>query len=206
MKKIVLLASFVLMPFVMQAQLLSWTFPDSTKGDEACAFSTHSEKMVDRSMITRGEGLIPQAATYSFSSQWPVCETLMDAVRGKAYYEFSVRTKKNVTVSLDRVEIVLRAQKNAPRNYVLMYSMDNGANFKEACPVRDISATINEGEFQRPIPLNGISELQSMPGKTKVIFRLYAWNSRSATKDNAFRIGKSSMIRPALAIYGHQEP
>ena len=62
--------------------------------------------------------------------------------------------------------------------------------------------TGNDGKLQKPIDLSAVPELQNVPAKKTITFRLYAWGSKEGSENTAFRIGKSTADRPALTVQG----
>ena len=70
----------------------------------------------------------------------------------------------------------------------------SGSNFKRS--------TGNDGKLQKPIDLSAVPELQNVPAKKTITFRLYAWGSKEGSENTAFRIGKSTADRPALTVQG----
>lgn len=194
----------VLYPRIACAQLVAWQFGPDTRGDEEIAMSTFEDPYMFGSELTRGVGVQRQKATYSFAGIWPECKSLVEAVRKKTFYQFSLKTRKNYRMSLDRIELILRIQPNGPQEYVFAYSVDGDNYVNVGHPVR-VSPTSNDGEIQEPIDLSTISDLQNIPSKTRIYFRLYAWGSKDGWENTAFRIGKSTSNRPALAVYGSVE-
>ena len=182
------------------AQLAAWNFGPGVKGNEKTSFSTLTDDCLEVSELSRGPGLVPQKATCSFASTWPACNSMLGAVRLGAYYQFSLNAKRGCVVSFDRLLVVLRVRPAAPDTYILTYSTD-GEHFMDIGRPVHITATGNDGKLQAPIDLSGIPALQDVPAKITVTFRLYAWGGREG-ENTAFRIGKSTPGRDALAVYG----
>ncbi|TZF81114.1 hypothetical protein FW774_19465 [Pedobacter sp. BS3] len=184
-----------------KAQVLSWSFSGNIKGSEKSSPATQVDPNLEPSLLTRGPALIPQKATYSFASAFPVNATKKDAVKAGAYYQFTIQAKKDYAVSLSALDVVLRIQKNAPKYYRWQYSLD-GKNFTDLGNA-DIKSgtTINNGQEQPTLDLSGYKALQHVPASVSITFRLYAWGGLGTT-DNGFRIGKSNTQRSALVLKG----
>ncbi len=201
MKRILILIAASLISYVSHAQLVSWTFDETVKGNEAVSLPTQMEKGLMYTELTRGAGVRAQKATLSFASAWPGCADREDAYDQSAYYEFKLGAKKKHTLSLDYLSVVLRVQPDGPKVWVLRYSLD-GKEFKDAALPVTIESTGNNGKRQKPIDLSVIPELQNIPAKKVVTFRIYAWGSLDDSTNTAFRIGKSVGGRTALAVFG----
>ena len=72
------------------AQLVAWNFGPATRGDEKTSVSTFADPCMEASELSRGPGVRPQRATYSFAGLWPGCNSMLGAVRQGAFYEFSL--------------------------------------------------------------------------------------------------------------------
>lgn len=156
---------------------------------------------MEASELSRGPGVRPQRATYSFAGLWPGCNSMLGAVRQGAFYEFSLKARKGCLFSLKRLALVLRVQPDGPKAYILTYSTDGEHFIDIGVPVR-VGSTGNDGKLQKPIDLSAVPELQNVPAKKTITFRLYAWGSKEGSENTAFRIGKSTADRPALTVQG----
>lgn len=184
------------------AQLAVWNFTPRTQGNEIFSYATLVDPGVDMALLSRGRGLMPQKATFSFASTWPDCDNMIDAVRKCAYYQFSIKVARGYVLAIDSISMVLRVQEDAPHNYVVTYSND-GETFTDIGKPVHIKTTVNDGEQQPVLDLSEISDMKCVESRNVVTFRIYAWgNDIKSGSSTAFRIGKSTTERHALAIYG----
>lgn len=181
--------------------MVAWNFGPAIRGDEKVSMSTFTDPCMEDSELTRGPGVHPQRATYSFAGTWPGCSSMLGAVRQGAFYEFSLKARKGCLFSLKSLALVLRVQPDGPKAYILTYSTDGEHFIDIGAPIR-IGPTGNDGKLQKPIDLSAVPELQNVPAKKTITFRLYAWGSKKGSENTAFRIGKSTADRPALAVQG----
>jgi len=202
MKKLLFVFLIICSVLTVKAQILEWNFLSDVKGNERVATSTDTDPNLEVSVLSRGQGIKPERATYSFASAFPVNQTKEEAIKADSYYQFTVKAKPGYYVSLSTLDVVLRIQKNAPQNYRWMYSID-GVKFNDLGKEDIKSApTINNGISQPTLDLSSYKELQEVSSSQTITFRLYAWGGADATTDNGFRIGKSSAKRPALSLNG----
>ena len=89
------------------AQLVAWNFGPATRGDEKTSVSTFADPCMEASELSRGPGVRPQRATYSFAGLWPGCNSMLGAVRQGAFYEFSLKARKGCLFSLKGLAFVL---------------------------------------------------------------------------------------------------
>jgi len=202
MKRFLFIVFIVSTVFNVKAQLLEWNFLSNVKGNERASISTDTDPNMEVSILSRGPGIKAQRATYSFASAFPINPTKEDGIKAGSYYQFTVRSKKGYKVSLQAIDVVLRIQKEAPKNYRWMYSTD-GENFV-GLGEEDITSapTINNGVPQPTVDLSTYKALQNVPSSTTVTFRLYAWGGTDGSANNGFRIGKSDANRSALSVKG----
>lgn len=202
MKKLLFIFLIICSVSKINAQILSWNFLSDVKGNERVSTSTTTDPNLEVSILSRGPGIKPEKATYSFASAFPVNQTKEDAIKDGAYYQFTVKAKKGYYVSLNALDVVLRIQNNAPQNYRWTYSTD-GATFTDL-GTTDLksSPTANNGASQPTLDLSSYKNLQGIPSSQTITFRLYAWGGTDASANNGFRIGKSSATKPALALSG----
>ncbi|WP_017260021.1 hypothetical protein [Pedobacter arcticus] len=202
MKKLLFVFLISCVSYSVDAQILAWNFLSDVKGNERVSASTMTDSNLEVSILSRGPGVKPEKASYSFASAFPVNQNKEEAIKAGSYYQFTVKTKKNHYVSLNALEVVLRVQNNAPRNYRWMYSTD-GIKFTDLGKEDVKSApTINNGVSQPTLNLSSYKELQGVSSSQTITFRLYAWGGAEGSKDNGFRIGKSGATRNALSLSG----
>ena len=121
------------------------------------------------------------------------------------YYQFTITPKNNAQVSLLSLDVALRVQPNGPKNYIWMYSLDNGENFSEMSGnlVFKGSTTDNNGIQQPTLNLEEVAGVQEF--SEPMIVRIYAWGAADAK--STFRIGQSLANRPyALTLEGMIRP
>ncbi len=202
MKKLLFVFLIICVVYNADAQILVWNFLSDVKGNERTSTSTTTDPNLEVSILSRGPGIKPERATYSFASAFPINQTKEEAIKEGSYYQFIVKAKPGYFASLTALDVVLRIQNNAPKNYRWMYSTD-GIKFNDL-GTEDIKVvpTVNNGVSQPTLNLSSYKELQGIPSSQTITFRLYAWGGIDASTDNGFRIGKSSATRHALSLSG----
>ena len=160
---------------------------------------------LEMSALSRGPGLTAQQAGNAFAAQWPMDISKEAAFEHGSYYQFTITPKNNVQVSLLSLDVALRVQPNGPKNYIWMYSLDNGENFSEMSGnmVFKGSTSDNNGIQQPTLNLEEVTGVQEFT--EPMIVRIYAWGAADAK--STFRIGQSRPERPyALSLEGMVRP
>ena len=160
---------------------------------------------LEMSALSRGPGLTAQKAGNAFASEWPMDISKEAAIERGSYYQFTITPKNNAQVSLLSLDVALRVQPNGPKNYIWMYSLDNGENFSEMSGnlVFKGSTTNNNGVQQPTLNLEEVAGVQEF--SDPMIVRIYAWGAADAK--STFRIGQSLANRPyALTLEGMIRP
>lgn len=160
---------------------------------------------LEMSALSRGPGLTAQKAGNAFASEWPMDISKEAAIERGSYYQFTITPKNNAQVSLLSLDVALRVQPNGPKNYIWMYSLDNGENFSEMSGnlVFKGSTTDNNGIQQPTLNLEEVAGVQEF--SEPMIVRIYAWGAADAK--STFRIGQSLANRPyALTLEGMIRP
>lgn len=191
--KAVTVFAFLLMANISQAQILAWQFalPEPSKGTEVSLTSTTTNEFLEKSVLTRGKGIVPkQGNGRGFSGNLGVDESFEDAQKSGSYFQFEVTPKKGCEVSLSSLKATLRRQEQSAHIYRWTYSLD-GKNFiKIGEEDSKVTFVGNNGIAQAPINLSAISALQKT--NRTVTFRLYAWGGlTNEGKAIAFGFGKS---------------
>ncbi len=178
------------------AQILSWQFslPQELTGREASVKATTVDAGLEDSELTRGANAVAGPGNArGFSGSFPMDATKADARKSGAYYQFTVKAKDGYSVSLTKLNAILRRQEESACTYRWMYSLD-GRKFKEIGE-EDVTITDlnNNGVKQPAIDLSTYPELQNVKSKTTITFRLYAWGGVSVERSKrAFGFGKSN--------------
>lgn len=178
------------------SQILSWQFalPQELTGKEQSIKASIVDPGLEESELTRGPNAISGPGnSRGFSGSFPMDATKADARKSGAYYQFKVKAKDGYSVSLTKLNAILRRQEESACTYRWMYSLD-GRKFKEIgnddVTITDLN---NNGVKQPAISLTGYPELQNVKSKTTITFRLYAWGGVSVEKSKrAFGFGKSN--------------
>lgn len=181
--------------------LLAWNLTGYNISTGLTRDATVVDPNLEVSTLSRGPGLEAQQASNAFSSVWPIDIDRVAAMEHGSYYEFSIVPKNNAKVSLLSLDIALRVQPEAPKNYMWMYSDDQGEHFVPMSGELQFEGktTDNNGIQQPTLSLEEVEGIQSF--SSPVIIRVYAWGATNAT--SAFRIGQSRPERPyALTIEG----
>lgn len=194
--------ALLLIGFNAQGQILAWNFGAEVKGNERTSLSTYTDPNLEISILSRGPGIVAEKASLSFASAFPLNLSKEEAIKAGAYYQFTVRAKEGYQVSLTALDVVLRVQPNAPKVYRWMYSTDGIKFSKLGKDDVKIKATINNGLPQATLDLSVYEELKNISSSQNITFRLYAWCSAEASRENGFRIGKSNATRNALSVMG----
>ncbi|TZF81113.1 hypothetical protein FW774_19460 [Pedobacter sp. BS3] len=189
---------------LLNSSLLSWNL-FGAKGNELTASSTSTNTNLEISVLSRGPGIVAQAAGSSYASTFPINADRAAAEAAGSYYQFTVKVKSSAVVSLSALDVILRIQTSAPRTYIWEYSLDNGDTFKDVgVPYTWTTGFSDNNGIQQPtIDLSTIADLQNISADTSLIFRLYAWGGTSATSNSGFRIGKSlTAAQSSLTVSG----
>lgn len=153
------------------------------------------------SALSRGPGLTAAQASNAFSATWPMDADLDAAMRRGSYYQFTIEPKNGSILSLMSIDIALRVQANGPKNYIWMYSLDDGETFQSMSGnlVFSGSTSDNNGIQQPTLDVSDKTGVQEF--STPMLVRIYAWGA--ANTSSTFRIGQSLSSRPyALSVEG----
>ena len=181
----------------LKAQIISWNFSvPSTKGDEESVLAKVKDSNLKESALYRGSGLLGTSKLpRTFMGKVPFTgleNTKEKAFSAHVYYEFSLSPKKKFHINLTTLKCKLRPGAGGPFQYRWAYSLDGGKRFNEIGN-SDVRIKYNpaqpDGEYQVPIDLSAISDLQNITGK--VVFRMYIWGAKNP-KTSTFAIGKSA--------------
>ncbi len=203
------LMMFALFSHLSYGQILAWQFslPEPTNGKEKSIEATTIDENLDVSFLSRGIGAFKTAGnSRGFGANLVACDTYGDAKATGAYFQFTVKAKKDYKVSLRNLSTIMRRQEEAANKYIWTYSLD-GKTFKEIGEPLVFDTAENTGTRQPRITLSDIPELQNVPYITTITFRVYAWGGTTNTgKKINFGIGKSgSKGNPALSLFGTVE-
>lgn len=182
-------------------RILAWDFRayNFTNDGPACPATVNSQYL-EVSVLSCGSGTTPDRASSAFSAAWPISPDKEKALSNNEYFEFSIRPKEGVTLSLLSIDVKIRAHANGPQSYAWMYSTDEGAEFVQMGEdLAFIGQDLNVGFVQPTFDVSGISGVQEFTGPLTV--RLYAWGATTAGR--AFRLGQSNDETPyALSVEG----
>lgn len=187
--------------------LLAWQFalPTPANGREETAYATTVHSNIEVAILKRGAGVAVQAGSArGFNGHFPLDKDFKSAENSDAYYEFTVKAKPGETVSLHKLDAVLRRQKGAAHFYRWTYSRDGITFHKIGDKDMEVTSLSNNGEKQASVDLSNIEGLQNVPSSKPITFRLYAWGGTSKERGNsAFGFGKSdSRGSHALSLEG----
>jgi len=202
MRKILFAALLVLSFNAAKSQILAWNFDADVKGNERTSLSTYNDPNLEVSILSRGPGINAEKATLSFASAFPVNLTKEEAIKAGAYYQFTVRPREGYQAALETLNVILRAQPNAPKQYRWMYSTDGIKFINLGKGDVKIKTTVNNGIAQPTLDLSLYEDLKNITSDQTIVFRLYAWGGTEGSKQNGFRIGKSNPSAHALSVSG----
>lgn len=193
---LIVATAFILPEKLKAQQILAFKFTYQDNGKQWSSSSTTTNPNLEKSVLSRGKGAQDNSASSARSivaNMYP-CQTMAEAEKNEAYFEFFTQAKPGYIVSLKDLRVILRAQENSANVYRWVYSVDGGNTFMDLGPSEVKLANYeNDGSQQEPINLSLHATLQNLPANKKVIFRLYAWGGNSSSAGNrAFGIGKSS--------------
>ena len=196
LKTTILLSALFVFNTTSFSQILSWQFslPQELTGrEESVKASVVDPGLEDSELIRGASAKSGPGNSRGFSGSFPMDATKADARKSGAYYQFTIKAKDGYSVSLRKLNAILRRQEESAHIYRWMYSLD-GRKFKE---IGDEDVTItdlnNNGVKQPAIDLTAYPELQNIKSKTTITFRLYAWGGVSLEKSKrAFGFGKSN--------------
>lgn len=165
------------------------------------ADATEVPRFLKVSSITRGMGILASPLAGSFSANgWNSENPSRDsAIAQDEYYEFSVSSNSE-TISFQFLDCRLRVSSSrAAFAAEWQYSFDGFAT--EGRPIavypRGSIPVGGDGDIMPRVNLSRFKELQHIPPRTVVTFRLYAWGADAPS--NSFAIGRS---RPPLTEDG----
>ncbi len=195
-KQLVLLIALLTISNSGFSQLLVWQFttPVELTGKETSVTATSVDPALAAVELTRGPNAKAGPGNFrGFTGNFPIDATKADARRSGSYYQFIVKVNEGYTVSLSKLNAILRRQENSAYMYRWMYSLD-GKKFKEiGTEDGSITDLNNNGVKQNPLDLSIYEDLQNLTDKSTVTFRLYGWGGSPTEKSKrAFGFGKSS--------------
>jgi hypothetical protein len=172
MKRLLILAALALMlgGEVKAGMILRFDFTGKA-GNETSLSATDVNALVLAGDLTRGSGLTASAAGDSFSaSGW----TTSNSIDANDYFQFTVTSNANTTMSLDRLSFAERRSGTGTRNFELR-SSTNGFTTSSSQAVFGFPDDTNTR--QRSIVLTGLSNLS---GGTSVTFRVYGYSAEAS--------------------------
>lgn len=158
-------------------KLSAWRFDTpETNGNETSLAANYVNQRVEVSALVRGAGLLPQEHLKSFASR-PVVTTnalVADtavAIANNLYYQFSIKPKAAVSLSLETVNVAVKAAEDGGASlWYWKYSTD-GVNYHAVR--RPFN---NASSFSASLPtldLSQVTNLQNLTSATTVYLRLY---------------------------------
>ncbi|TDQ11497.1 endonuclease/exonuclease/phosphatase family protein [Pedobacter metabolipauper] len=162
--------------------LLAWQFDLSTANKEQGANSSFNNKAINKSTLTRGDGLIAKnAGSYPIrlsngfiaAANTPSSVSASDtstAISNKLYLEFKVNPVKMNQVSLSTLDVRLMTTGKNKKLFYWKYSLD-GSNYKSLAKPYEFTGVFPAS--QHTINLSVYPELQKLTAEQTVYFRLY---------------------------------
>jgi len=157
------------------------------------AYPTEKPDSLQVSPIIRGSGIEPSPLAGGFSSNEWITEnpSREAAIANEEFYEFSVSSATE-TLSFQSLNCRLRvSSRRAAFTAEWQYSLDGFTTGGRPFAVypRGTIPVGGDGDAMPQIDLSRIRDLQQIPPRTEVTFRLYAWGADAPT--NTFAIGRS---------------
>ena len=154
-------------------------------------WATTTEVQHVSAKLTLGEGAHPSTAANEYGFKIPsdqIATNLASAIEKKQYIECTIKIAEGYTLHLESIEMHGQASTLGCSNVVLMSSLDGfvaGREIASAFPVNKTGGFDTDSSgFGTPIDLSA-STYQNLKGE--IIFRIYGWNSVSASSPTYIR-------------------
>jgi len=198
--------------------LFSWQFgnPQST-GTEVSYNATSVVTGISTPMLTRGFGLSNAASlSRGFGSnakailengsaaQVPSTKTI--AMDQKVYFQIDFNTLAGYKVSLSAIDLKIRRSGAGGKNHAWYYSLNDGEFKPTGAGAINYELTTGEGDATPTNYVYNTSELQNLPGGTKVTLRMYIWGFTNLGS-GSFAIGRTptGTTTPVFTVGGTVE-
>mgnify|MGYP003574929763 CR=1 FL=1 len=163
---------------------------------------------LDATSVSIGDGLIRTTLGNAFSTSPKAATTNDDtgeqtAITNGDYFEFSVNSKNNYTLSIEDIAFKMRVS-NTTRWFLLRYKIGAGAFQSAGARIAFTGSASGNGVVQT-IDVSTITALKDIPSGTIVTFRIYHGGANNTSSTTA--IGRSlSNLEAALSVNGNVKP
>lgn len=124
---ILIVATAFILPEKLKAQqILAFKFTYQDNGNQWSSPSTTTNSNLEKSVLSRGKGAQDNSASSvrSIVANMYPCQTMAEAEKNEACFEFFTQVKLGYIVSLKDLKVILRAQENGANVYRWVYSID----------------------------------------------------------------------------------
>ncbi len=194
--------------------LFSWQFNNpSSAGTEVTANATSTVNGISTPVLSRGFGLNAAGlargfgsnakATLENGSAAQIPSTKAIAIDQKTYFQIDFTVNNGSTLSISAIDAQIRRSGAGARNHAWYYSINDATYQPTGAGSINYELTTGDGDVMPTNYVYHTSQLQNIPGGSKVSLRMYVWGfTNFGSGSFAFGRTAATTTTPVLRIGG----